>query len=516
MTTGDEEEAILEESAGDPRGEPDVLFRQLVESGPTTTFVYSRDSFEVSYISPQVEELLGYSPSEILGAPSIWMKIVDPADAPVVRMNVADLLARAGKYAVDYRVTLKSGGKAWIHDEGRLLGLDGKPDAVVGVLTDVTATKRLEERLLQAEKLRTLGLLAAGLAHDFGNILTVIKGYATLGLQQTPAGNPARLSLQEMLRSAERATEITRRLMVFARKRQEAPLPLDLNTAVREVQLLIGKLLGENVRVALRLATEPCVVLLDPAETWQIVLNLALNARDAMPQGGDLAIETTTVPEGAAADASSFVLLTVSDSGTGMEPETLARAFDPFFSTKDSTAGMGLGLATVQSIVQARGGSVQAASRPGEGTVISVFLPRIHEAVPSFAILGGATVEVRPTETVLVVEDDEAVRTLLRTILRTAGYYVLDAGSAEEALEMSEHFKDEIHVLVTDVVLPLRTGPELARLIRQTRPKCELLFLSGYSTGTVRNFTAAAGEQILQKPFPPATLLTALRAVLKR
>ena len=516
MTIGEEDGSYREDSQRDPLGESGLFLRELVELIPATTYVYSQETLKIWFVSPQVEELLGYSRAEILADPSFWSKIVHPDDWAMVRRTLTDSLGRTGKYVFDYRVKLKSGGTAWIHDEGKLHTRKGKTGAVLGVLTDVTEHRRLEERLLQAEKTRTLGLLAGGMAHDFGNILTVIRGYAGICLAQTPADSPARAPLEEVLRSARRATALTRRLMVLARKRQEAPLPLDINQTVREVRDLLGKLLGENVRIDLDLAAEPCIVLLDPAEAWQIILNLALNARDAMPLGGDLVVSTSVVPEKASSQEPSFVLLSVSDTGIGMEAETLARAFEPFFSTKDPTSGTGLGLATVQSIVQLRAGNVEADSRPGHGTRISIRLPRIDELAEAGTPLDGEAGEGRPTETVLLVEDDEAVRTLLRATLKAAGYHVLDAGTAEEALDMSNNFAEEIHALVTDVVLPVQNGPELARQIRVTRPHCAVLLLSGYSSAAIRNLTREGDEPILQKPFPPERLLSAVRTALKR
>lgn len=490
-----------------------ALFRGLVELLPATTYVAAPDSLRPWFVSPRVAKLVGYEPRELLRADTYWTGIVHPEDSEPVRQEIREKLGADGSFRVEYRVRHRSGSLVWIQDEGTLQRPSGSWTAVVGVLTDVTVRKKLEEQLLQSEKTRTLGLLAGGMAHDFGNILTVVKGYAGLAQGHVAPDSPAVHAIREILRSAERGASLTRRLMVLARRRSSEPVAIDINGVVLELSELLGRLMGEDVQIVLGLSPEPNVVRMDPAEVWQVVLNAALNARDAMPRGGTLTVETSRVDlEGGA----GLVRLAVRDTGTGMAAETLARAFEPFFSTKSAGAGTGLGLATIQSIVTSRGGRVEMSSRPAEGTVVSVLLPRLDEAVEVVPAGFRGSGLGRVGETVLLVEDEAPVRSVLAAALKNAGYHVLGAGTAEDALRIAELYDAEIHLLVADVVLPRSSGPELARQIQAARPACRLLFLSAYPAEALGGYGIGEGGPLLQKPFPQDAFLSTVRGVLER
>ena len=383
--------------------------------------------------------------------------------------------------------------------------------------------KDLEAQLLQAQKLETVGLLAGGVAHDFNNILTVIAGQAQLGMLKTPArdGNHARfLSIDQ---AGERAAALIRQLLAFSRKQQLAPRPMSLNATVSDLRKMLGRLIGENIELILALDKGAGHIHADPVQVEQILLNLSVNARDAMPSGGRLTLETRGVEVDAALTGryvglapGPHVLLAVTDTGIGMPPEVRDRIFEPFFTTKEQGKGTGLGLSTVYGIVTQSGGHISVASEPGRGTRFEILFPRLSGAavVPEAT---GATVPLpRGQEAVLLVEDEASVRMVIREALVGQGYTVLEAGTGREAMEMRAHYPGRIDVLITDIVMPRMSGVHLAKLLLPELPGACLLFMSGYSEESLADLEGVADVPIrfLQKPFPIPALLQTVRAML--
>jgi nitrogen-specific signal transduction histidine kinase/CheY-like chemotaxis protein len=387
---------------------------------------------------------------------------------------------------------------------------------------DVSVRLHLEAQCRQTQKMEAVGQLAGGIAHDFNNLLTVINGCAELVIQGLHPADPARELLTVVLRAGERSAVLTRQLLAFSRQQVLAPRLLDLNAVVADVEKMLHRMIGEDVDLSLSLDPELGAVLADPGQIEQVLLNLAVNARDAMPTGGRLTIETRNVeldPDFArthpGAPFGQHVYMAVTDTGTGMTAEVQSRLFEPFFTTKGLGKGTGLGLATVYGIVQQSDGYVEVTSEIGRGTRFMIYLPRLQSAVGAASVVSAIESPPKGSETVLLAEDDDGVRTLSRRVLEECGYTVLHAASAEEALETAEHYPSPIDLLVTDVVMPGAGGRQLAEGLRATRPGLKVLFLSGYTDdAVVRHGILHASVNFLQKPFVPALLALRVREVL--
>jgi PAS domain S-box-containing protein len=398
----------------------------------------------------------------------------------------------------------------------------GRTVGVLGVYTDVTERRRLEEQLRQAQKMEAVGRLAGGVAHDFNNLLTVINGYAEVALAGLGPGDPARDHLEPIRDAGARAAGLTRRLLAFSRKQVLAPVVLDLNALVAETGKLLAPVIGEDVRLEVRLAPGLWRVRADQGEIDQVVMNLAVNARDAMPKGGRLTIETRNVelaggpaarqglPEG------RYVVLSVADTGHGMDEATRARLFEPFFTTKEVGKGTGLGLASAYGVVTQSGGHLEVESAPGAGTTFRVYLPRAEGPVTAGKSLPGLVNRARPTETVLLVEDEAAVRSLARRALELEGYAVLEASTGHEALAVCGGHAGPIHLLATDVVMPGMSGREVADRLMSSRPGLKVLFLSGYPADALSGYGVTdTGAIFLPKPYTPRSLARKVREVLE-
>jgi signal transduction histidine kinase len=380
---------------------------------------------------------------------------------------------------------------------------------------------RLAEELRQVQKIDSLGRLAGGIAHDFNNLLTVIQGQADLILQDLHHDDPLRESVDDIQAAASRAADLTRQLLAFSRRQLLHPRVLDLNALLAESTRLLGRLLGEDIELATVYGDNLGLVRADPGQLDQVVVNLSVNARDAMPHGGTLTIETRNVTvDPAAAErhaafrAGSYVLLTISDTGSGMSAEVLDRIFEPFFTTKDVGKGTGLGLAMVYGIVKQSGGWIWVSSEVGRGTTFEIYLPRVNEAAAP-ADPPPAVSHRRGTETVLVAEDDEGVRKLTCRSLRKSGYQVLEAANGGEALMLCERRQRPIDLLVTDVVMPGMSGPQLVERLKQLHPEMKVLYTSGYTdAAVVRLGLLDESLDFLQKPFTPAELNRKVREVL--
>jgi PAS domain S-box-containing protein len=381
---------------------------------------------------------------------------------------------------------------------------------VIATFDDVTERARLEEQLRQAQKMEAVGALAGGIAHDFNNILTVILSLGSVMGDALPSDSPVRADLDEIVATARRAEGLTRQILAFARRQVSEPVDLDLNATIAGATKLIERLIGEHIEVKLSLAPAISRVRADPRQLEQVLMNLAVNARDAMPSGGTLAISTFALP--ASPGGAGRVELVVRDSGTGMDPETQARAFEPFFTTKPQGRGTGLGLSVVQGIVQQCGGAVSLDSAPGRGTVIRIVLPtRAGPPVPAEAAPTPSPVPV-PGRTVLLVEDEDRVRRIAARCLERVGYRVLPVADGEDALRLAAA-TGPIDLLLTDVVMPGLSGPRLAEQLRAARPGLPVLFMTGFS-GELSDALAALPGSLLRKPFTPELLVARVSEVI--
>jgi len=497
--------------------------RQVTASSTAVLYAMTvhGETFRPTWVSENITRIMGYAAAEALG-PTWWTDHLHPEDRELVLAAVPSILSR-DHLASEYRFRHKDGSYHWIHDEARLTrDTGGRPVEVFGSWVDITERKALEMQLLQAQKMEAVGLLAGGVAHDFNNVLTAIAGYAELLREDLPGDDARRGDLEEILRATDRAAALTRQLLAFSRRQVLAPRVLDLNTVVASVDNMLRRLIGADVALRTALASDLGAVRADPGQLEQVIMNLVVNARDAMPRGGKLTIETANAEldesyalEHPAVVAGPFVMLAVSDSGVGMDAATQARIFEPFFTTKEKGKGTGLGLATVYGIVKQSGGNIWLYSEPGRGTTFKIYLPRVDQPLELPAPTPASRETPRGTETVLLVEDDEAVRTLARKMLASHGYTVLAAPSGADALELAASHAGPIHLLVTDVVLPGMSGRELAARFQSVRPGLKVLYTSGYTDeAIVHHGVLDPGIAFLQKPFTSGALARKVRETL--
>ncbi len=435
---------------------------------------------------------------------------------------------RTGEKVLDQRLTAKLGDgveRHWLASCFPIRDTAGELTGVGAMLVDTTAQQQLEAQFLQAQKMEAVGRLAGGVAHDFNNLLTVITSYSTMALGSLRPQDPLREDMKEIRDAADRAARLTRQLLAFSRKQVMQPQVISLSNMAAEMERMLQRLIGEDVTLELRLAEDLGAVSADPGQIEQVLMNLVVNARDAMPNGGRVIIETSNVDfstELAMAElgrpAGQYVQLTVTDTGTGMSPETQANLFEPFFTTKPAGQGTGLGLSTVYGIVKQSGGDIHIRSELGCGTSVRIFFPRLADdarapvRAPRVKSLATAAVE-----TVLLVEDDESLRTLAARVLRDAGYTVLDTRSATEAVLRGTHHEGTIDLLLTDVVMPQMSGRTVTELLTQQRPALRVLYMSGYTDDVVvKRGVLTTGTAFLQKPFTPEQLLQKVRAVLEQ
>lgn len=482
-------------------------------------------------------EMLGYALREIEPHVRAWEQLVHPDDwAGVQAVLQAHLTGRTPGYETEHRLRTKSGGWVWVLDRGKVVAraADGRPLRAAGTYLDITARKeadaereRLETQLRQAQKMEAVGQLAGGVAHDFNNILTTILGNAELVLEslrpRVPPDDMALQGLAQVERAAQRAATLTRQLLVFSRRDTARPEVLSVNAILTDMQKMLRRLITENIALELVPARDLHMVRADAGQLEQVVMNLVINARDAMPQGGRLRIETANVTLGAAdtgarpeATPGPYIVLTISDTGCGMDADTMEHMFEPFFTTKPAGQGTGLGLATVYGIVQRSSGHIVVSSAPGQGATFRVFLP----AVAAPADLRIARHETPPptgSESVLVCEDDPAIRNLAAELLHEAGYTVRTAGSAREALALAGDGKARFDLLVTDVIMPEMNGKRLAEQLAARLPRLRTLFISGYSADVIAHHGVLGPDiDLLEKPFSRRALLVRVREVLDR
>jgi two-component system cell cycle sensor histidine kinase/response regulator CckA len=504
-------------------------FRALIEKSGDLIAVTSAEG-KITYISPGAKTILGRDASDFTGTAII--EHIHPDDRDLIRDALVDLVENPARVmSLEFRAPHADGSIRRLEVTGTNLLADPAVQGLVGNIRDITerkqaeeALRRTEEQLRQARKMEAIGSLAGGVAHDFNNLLSVILSYATMLVGDLSEGDPMREDLEEIRAAGERAAALTRQLLAFSRQQILSPKTLSLNEVVSGMEKMLRRLLGDHIEFSISAAPSLAKVTVDPGQIEQVIMNLAVNARDAMARGGKLIFETANVDlldralaEELGVTLGPYVVFTISDTGVGMDEATKRRMFEPFFTTKERGKGTGLGLATVFGIVKQSGGGIEVQSEPGVGTVFKVYLPRVELASPvewrpSQAPPRGA---VRGTETILLVEDEERVRSLVRTILRRNGYQVLEAQSGGDALLICEQYIATIDLLLTDVVMPRMSGRQLAERLRTVRPAMKVLFMSGYTdTAIVNRGVLDPGLAFLQKPITPETLTQKIREVL--
>jgi two-component system cell cycle sensor histidine kinase/response regulator CckA len=493
-------------------------YRVLFDESPMPMWAYDPESLRIVMVNQAAAEQYGYTTDELL---ALAISDVRPSeDAEKIRAAVR-AQPRGRLYAGIRKHRRKDGSYLDVDVHLNEVRLGGRT-LRLAVLHDVTQRRSLEEQLRQSQKMEAVGRLAGGVAHDFNNLLTVILGYSDLLANRFRAGDPEGAEIQEIRRAGERAATLTRQLLAFSRKQVLVPEALDLGSVVRGVSGMLERLIGEDITVSLAVARDLGRVLADPGQMEQVVMNLAVNARDAMPQGGKLLLELENVDLGEAyvsehlgATPGPYVLLTVTDTGVGMAPEVQREIFEPFFTTKPKGVGTGLGLSTVHGIVNQSGGTIWVYSEPGRGTTFKIYLPRIPGGAAAPRKPSGPHRAVEGSATVLLVEDEEQLRHLTKRVLERSLYTVLEAGNAPDALRVAREHKGPIHLLLTDVVMPGMSGPELAASFERERPGVPVLYMSGYTDNAiVHHGILNSGTHFLQKPFTPQGLTQRVHEVM--
>jgi PAS domain S-box-containing protein len=497
----------------------EARFRALVENSSDALLLTDAEG-RVTYMAPSVTRHLGWSREQMVGRP--FMEYIHDKDLDMARAKLAEAVRQPG-VPTTAELRFRHTDGTWRIMEG--VAVNRLDDPYVGAIVvnarDITDRRRLEERLRASQKMEAIGQLAGGVAHDFNNLLTAILGYCNLLLEETPPGSPQRPDLEEIRSAGERAAALTRQLLAFSRRQMLQPRVLDANELIRQLEKLLRRLISEDVELTTTLAGDLRLVKVDPASFEQMLINLVVNARDAIPAGGRITIETANVELGPGASdivavaPGAYVLIALTDNGRGMDAATRSRVFEPFFTTKEQGRGSGLGLATVYGIVKQSGGYIFVESEPSQGTVFKVYLPPADESAAAAVAETGRTVRhQRGTETVLLVEDEDAVRALAREVLRRHGYAVLEARHGVDALSVVEGHAAAIDLMITDVVMPHMGGRDLAERLSAAHPAMKVLFMSGYTDHAAVHRDLTPGTAFLQKPFTPDVFARKVRQVL--
>jgi PAS domain S-box-containing protein len=507
-----------------------LRLRELVQSIDAIVWEAEAKTHQFTFVSQRAEQILGYPVGRWLSQADFWAQHLHPHDRDQAVAACQQAIGEERDHSLEYRMLAADGREVWLHDTVHVvLDTEGRPLQLRGVAIDSTReklaqaeTKRLEQQLRQAQKMEAVGRLAGGVAHDFNNMLTIISGYGGLLLDHPSVIEPLRGYVNEIKNASTRAASLTRQLLAFSRQQVLAPRVLALNAVVANIEKMLKRLIGEDIELVTVLGENLWPVKADPGQLEQVLLNLAVNSRDAMPNGGVLTIETSNVEvDSTSAQAlfplppGRYVLLAFSDTGMGMDAETQVRIFDPFFTTKEMGKGTGLGLAMVYGIVKQSGGYIWVYSEVGKGSTFKIYLPRTEETIDESGPGRDALKAQEGTETLLLVEDEDAVRALVRNVLREKGYRILEASRGEEALELAEQFGGPVDLLVTDVVMPQMNGRELARRLTTLLPRIKVLYISGYADNAVwYQGGLDSGGAFLQKPFSPEALARKVREVL--
>lgn len=494
-------------------------YRTLMEKANDAIWIADGNEFVVE-VNHQMELLLGRPVAEIIGR-RIYDFVV-PSQVELAA-ELRDKLSDEGVMRCDALVLQQPDGKTVQVDvSASIVGIGGQA-LRIAIFRDISEHKQLEEKLRHAQKMEAVGRLAGGVAHDFNNLLTAILGYSHILEMRLGEGHPLLADLGQIRKAGERAASLTRQLLAFSRKQVLVPEVLNLNKIVAEIDKMLRRVIGEDIELRVVLDRTLGRAMIDPTQVEQVIMNLCVNSRDAMPAGGKLTIETRNVEldEGytnghVGVQPGPYVMLAVSDAGVGMDAETKSHIFEPFFTTKGSGKGTGLGLSTVYGIVKQSGGNIEVYSEPGKGTTFKVYLPRVDKEAGLAAVTERKSAkELGGTETVLVVEDDEVIRELVRQILVSRGYQVIVHANAQVALQAAAQHETGIHLLVTDVVMPGLSGPELMSRVSILHPALKVLYMSGYTDEAItRHGLIESGTAFLQKPFTPEALVGKVRAVL--
>jgi len=467
-----------------------------------------------TYINPYGSRIIGLPPNEAMGRG--WTRLIHPDDSAQFAAKEHLAIESRSGFSTELRFVHAPNRIVWAHlILIPLTAAVGDLAGYIATLSDITDRKELEDRLAQAQKMEAIGRLAGGVAHDFNNMLTAISSYAAQLLISVDERHPAHKPVRQINKIVDQASHVTRQLLAFSRKQFLRPARVDLNQIVRDMHELLTRLLGDSIEIIVTTAHPgEEIVLVDLGQLQQVILNVAINARDAMNQGGRVTFSTshlTIVDDQHGLRPGEYVVLSVSDTGIGMDTETREHLFEPFFTTKPPGAGTGLGLSVVYGIVRQTGGNITVESEVGHGTTFRIYLPREHGS-PDVIAAVPAEVDGRGTETVLVGEDAAVVRSLIRELLEQRGYTVLEAQGAREAIDISEEHEGDINLLLTDLAMPQIGGHELANRLRRRRPELKVIYMSGYSGEALHAVEKEAN--FLEKPFKPDVLAMTIRKVL--
>jgi two-component system cell cycle sensor histidine kinase/response regulator CckA len=523
LETSEKERKGIEEALR----ESEEKFRQMYDEAPVGYHELDREG-RIIRVNRTELEILGYTAEELLGR-HVWKFVVEEEiTRQVIMAKITGDVSFRETFERTYRRKNGTTLPVLIEDrtirdkKGRIIGIRSMIEDISERRRAEEVLQKSEEQLRQWQRVEAIGRLAGGVAHDFNNLLMTIKGRSELLLGELDPRDPRHEEVEEIRKAAERATSLTRQLLAFGRRQVLQPQVLDLNEVVANMDRMLQRLIGEDIQLLTILDPELWSVKVDPGQFEQVIMNLAVNARDAMPGGGKLTIETANVVldedyarRHVSVKPGPCVMLAVTDNGIGMDKEVQSHLFEPFFTTKEKGEGTGLGLSTVYGIIKQSGGNIWAYSEPGQGTTFKVYLPRVEEAVKKYTPRTAPTVLPGGSETVLLVEDEEAVRTIVSKILKNKGYTVLEAHHGNEALRICEHYDGPIQLMVTDVVMPQMSGRELAERLMLLRPEIRVLFMSGYpDNALVHHGVLGASTAFLQKPFTLNALEYKIRELL--